>query len=55
MRRMGDKLTGRDFHVEGHTQPHEFDPVPVQVQRLLTQATSHENLCQSYVGWCAFW
>jgi hypothetical protein len=19
------------------------------------QATSNENLCQSYIGWCAFW
>jgi len=26
-----------------------------QVQRLVLQATSHENLCQSYIGWCPFW
>ena len=26
-----------------------------QVQRLIMEATSHINLCQLYVGWCAFW
>ncbi|XP_076900196.1 serine/threonine-protein kinase TOR-like [Bidens hawaiensis] len=29
--------------------------VKLQVQKLILQATSHENLCQSYVGWCPFW
>lgn len=29
--------------------------VKVQVQKLITQARSHENLCQNYVGWCPFW
>ncbi|GAB2292090.1 hypothetical protein Dimus_026338 [Dionaea muscipula] len=29
--------------------------VKVQVQKLIDQATSHENLCQNYVGWCPFW
>ena len=29
--------------------------VPAQVQRLILQATSMENLCQSYMGWCPFW
>lgn len=55
MRRMGDKLTGRDFHIEGHSHPQEFDTVQVQVQRLIRQATSHEHLSQGYVGWCSFW
>jgi FKBP12-rapamycin complex-associated protein len=27
----------------------------VQVQRLIDQATSVENLCQCYIGWCPFW
>ncbi|XP_034226738.1 serine/threonine-protein kinase TOR isoform X3 [Prunus dulcis] len=27
----------------------------LQVQKLIIQATSHENLCQNYVGWCPFW
>ena len=26
-----------------------------QIQRLIRQATSHENLSQSYLGWCPFW
>ena len=26
-----------------------------QVQRLIMEATSHINLCQAYIGWCAFW
>ena len=29
--------------------------VQFQVQRLILQATSIENLCQCYIGWCAFW
>nr|FAA04053.1 TPA: mechanistic target of rapamycin [Lymnaea stagnalis] len=47
--RVRDKLTGRDFGQE--------DPVDVnrQVDLLIQQATSHENLCQCYIGWCPFW
>ena len=43
--RVRDKLTGRDFATE--------DPVDVQrqVELLIQQATSHENLCQCYIGW----
>jgi FKBP12-rapamycin complex-associated protein len=29
--------------------------VPEQVDMLIRQATSHENLCQCYLGWCPFW
>ncbi|XP_057821315.1 serine/threonine-protein kinase TOR isoform X2 [Cryptomeria japonica] len=29
--------------------------VKFQVQKLIAQATLHENLCQSYIGWCPFW
>ncbi|XP_059447340.1 serine/threonine-protein kinase TOR isoform X3 [Corylus avellana] len=29
--------------------------VQLQVQKLIIQARSHENLCQNYVGWCPFW
>lgn len=50
MKRMSDKLTGRDFMSDGHTG--EGDSVQRQVRRLVQQATSHENLCQSYIGWC---
>ncbi|CAM6130085.1 unnamed protein product [Calypogeia fissa] len=37
---------------------HDGEPgltVKVQVQKLIAQARSPENLCQSYVGWCPFW
>ena len=53
IRRVQDKLAGTDFH-----SPEEVgDPLDVQdqVQRLIVQATSSENLCQLFIGWCAFW
>lgn len=51
IRRVQAKLSGRDF--EG--QDGEPLDVSAQVQRLISQATSHENLCQCYIGWCPFW
>ncbi|RLN97572.1 hypothetical protein BBJ28_00010972 [Nothophytophthora sp. Chile5] len=50
IRRVQAKLSGRDF--EGEREPLD---VSAQVQRLISQATSHENLCQCYIGWCPFW
>jgi len=50
IRRVQDKLAGTDFGGEG-----EQADVTDQVQRLIVQATSSENLCQLFVGWCAFW
>uniref|UniRef100_A0A8C8SCE8 Serine/threonine-protein kinase TOR n=1 Tax=Pelusios castaneus TaxID=367368 RepID=A0A8C8SCE8_9SAUR len=47
--RVRDKLTGRDFSHD------ETLDVPTQVELLIKQATSHENLCQCYIGWCPFW
>ncbi|EGC32838.1 protein kinase, atypical group [Dictyostelium purpureum] len=47
--RVNKKLTGRDFN------SNETLDVPDQVQKLIDQATSHENLCQLYIGWCSFW
>jgi serine/threonine-protein kinase mTOR len=40
MNRVREKLTGSDFHRE---QPVD---IPTQVELLIKQATSHENLCQ---------
>ncbi|RID56915.1 hypothetical protein BRARA_F00328 [Brassica rapa] len=71
MERMSNKLTGRDFSTsaspsnpiadhnnllggDSHEVEHGLS-VKVQVQKLIDQATSHENLCQNYVGWCPFW
>ena len=47
--RVKEKLTGRDFRPDN-----ELD-VEQQVGKLIGQATSVENLCQHYIGWCSFW
>lgn len=49
VKRVRDKLTGRDF------DPNHTLDVETQVDLLIKQATSHENLCQCYIGWCPFW
>ncbi|BFU19876.1 fkbp-rapamycin associated protein frap putative [Entamoeba histolytica] len=46
--RVLDKLTGKDFGNE------ELD-VHNQVDKLIQQAISHENLCQCYQGWYPYW
>ena len=46
--RVQSKLTGRDFN----TDPSEPAlSVAAQVDRLIIQATSLENLCQCFSGW----
>ena len=47
--RVKEKLTGRDFKKEVEL------PVDDQVEKLLSEATNLENLCQHYIGWCSFW
>ncbi|KAI9736363.1 MAG: phosphatidylinositol kinase- protein kinase tor1 [Cirrosporium novae-zelandiae] len=47
--RVREKLTGRDF------KPNEKLSVSEQVDKLIAQAVSTENLCQHYIGWCSFW
>lgn len=47
--RVKEKLTGRDFKRDT-----ELD-VKSQVEKLLSEATNLENLCQHYIGWCSFW
>ncbi|KAL7543713.1 hypothetical protein ACHAXR_013532 [Thalassiosira sp. AJA248-18] len=54
IRRVQDKLTGTDFHSPDEEIGEPLD-VQDQVQRLIVQATSSENLCQLFIGWCAFW
>ncbi|MCJ1306656.1 phosphatidylinositol kinase- protein kinase tor1 [Agyrium rufum] len=49
LERVKEKLTGRDF------KPNVELGVEEQVARLIAQATSVENLCQHYIGWCSFW
>lgn len=56
IRRVLDKLNGLDF-------ASSWDPVTSnqqlqvadQVDRLIQEATSNENLSQSFFGWCPFW
>lgn len=47
--RCKNKLIGRDFN--------EYRSLNIvdQVNKLINQATSHENICQSYIGWQPFW
>lgn len=47
--RIRDKLQGTDFS--------NLVPLNVndQVEKLIKQATSAENLCQNYIGWCPYW
>ena len=47
--RINEKLTGADFNNEKSFEVKE------QIDRLINQATSNENLAQSYLGWCPFW
>ena len=47
--RVKEKLTGRDFKRESELS------ITEQVERLLSEATNLENLCQHYIGWCSFW
>lgn len=49
LKRINDKLTGNDF------KRYKGLDIPTQVDKLIQQATSVENLCQHYIGWCAFW
>lgn len=46
--RILDKLTGRDFN------PNERLTIDKQIDLLIKEATSNENLSQLYVGWCAW-
>ncbi|KDO21536.1 hypothetical protein SPRG_13345 [Saprolegnia parasitica CBS 223.65] len=51
--RVKKKLRGRDFE---NLEPGQKQlSVESQVDRLIEQATSPENLCQLYYGWCPFW
>ena len=47
--RIKDKLSGTDIHPD-----FSYD-AQSQVDKLIHQATSYENLAQSYLGWCPFW
>ena len=49
LNRINDKLIGMDFYPDNQLDEKE------QVDKLIKQARSTENLAQSYLGWCPFW
>lgn len=49
LKRIEEKLSGNDFR---HSQDLV---VSDQVDKLIQQATNIENLCQHFLGWCAYW
>lgn len=58
IRRVLDKLTGLDFAEVNTTTGVSSQTaleVEEQVDRLIREATSNENLSQSFFGWCPFW
>lgn len=52
--RIQAKLTGRDFLKPDDDESEDFT-IEQQVERLIQEATSIENLCQLFTGWCALW
>lgn len=55
IRRVRDKLTGLDFPEASVGCGVQALAVPEQVERLIKEATSNENLSQSFFGWCPYW
>ena len=53
--RINEKLSGTEFGSDDQYAPKEPVTIDEQVARLVEQATSNENLCQHFQGWCAFW
>jgi FKBP12-rapamycin complex-associated protein len=51
--RIQDKLTGRDFKDRDDDDTQKIPEE--QVSRLITQATSRDNLCEMFIGWMPFW
>lgn len=54
VQRVLDKLTGLDFQEKKRKQGKAL-AIPEQVDLLIKQATSNENLSTCFIGWCAFW
>ncbi|VDM72644.1 unnamed protein product [Strongylus vulgaris] len=53
--RIKHKLAGMKSNVSGSEFGTGEVGVQEQIDRLVEQATLHENLCQCYIGWCPFW
>jgi hypothetical protein len=50
--RIQAKLSGRDFIKNDDSEDLNVEQ---QVDRLIKEASSIENLCQLFVGWCPLW
>ena len=50
MSRISSKLNGTEFGAQRGA-----NDVETQVDLLIKQAMSHENLAASYIGWCPYW
>ena len=50
MSRISSKLNGTEFGSRRGA-----NDVETQVDLLINQAMSHENLAASYIGWCPYW
>ena len=49
LERINNKLSGTEFY------PDIIFGIKEQVDKLINDAMSYENLAQSYLGWCPFW
>ena len=54
VQRVADKLTGLDFQ-EKRKKTGKALEISEQIDLLIQQATSNENLSTCFIGWCAFW
>ncbi|KAG8882733.1 phosphatidylinositol kinase- protein kinase tor1 [Tulasnella sp. 332] len=54
LKRVEDKLNGRVDFFNRHAEPRSL-PVEAQVEALMAQAMSVENLAQCFHGWCPYW
>ena len=54
--RVIEKLNGSDFPDKSGRLPNNTRlKVTDQIDKLIIRATSNENLCTCFFGWCAFW
>ena len=51
----GDQSSNQPINQGGDFGNDEPLDARTQVNKLILQATSHENLSQCYIGWCPFW
>jgi FKBP12-rapamycin complex-associated protein len=57
VQRVLDKLTGMDFQDNSASTSASNKPlaIPDQIDRLINEATSNDNLSTCYMGWCPLW